>query len=853
MHHHQLVPIKDSIATQLLKVVFAFYLILVVTVTSIHMVAEYVHTKTRVLQELKSIEATFKPGLDQTLWEMNLTQMRSIMIGIAQLPTIVGVQVEDDNGNIIGQIGQVLNQQEEAIVVDQEGAQMVEGTASRLFWHEFPLLYTRDDQEFPVGNVTMYSSSGVVFERVRFGFLFLMINAVIQIIAFWMLFLWISRFMLSRPLATLTAATEQISLDKLDNLWVNVETKGRNELKVLEEAFNAMIQKLLNARTQLYDYANELNQSRKQLQDILDNSTAVIYLKDLNGQYVLINRQYERLFHITKSDILGKTDYVIFPEDMANAFRANDRKVIETGSPQELEEYAPHDDGVHTYISIKFPLHDSSGNTYAVCGISTDITERKKTEEKIRKLNQELEQRVQERTARLTEAQRIAHLGNWDWNIRTDELFWSDEIYRIFGLQPQEFGATYEAFLDTIHHEDRDTVVQAVNAALYEGKPYSLDHRIVLPDGAIRIVHERGEVTFGEQHKPIWMVGTVQDITDQKRVEEELQKAKESAEAANRAKSVFLANMSHELRTPLNGILGYAQMLGRDSTLTDTQREGVEVIHRNGDHLLTLFNDILDFTKIEANKLELHPDQFALPSVLRQLAEMARFNAEHKGLSFVYEAPAGLPHIVYGDQKRLRQILLNLLGNAIRFTEQGRVTFRISLIDNCQLPIANCQLRFEVEDTGIGIASEHLESIFQPFQQADPHQLQEGSTGLGLAISQRLVNMMSSQFHITSTEGQGSTFWFELELPVIDATVTRVPQSVQKDSSGHSSQETLRKALASLPSDWLAKLRQGAEDVDLEVLSDIINHIRERDPALAEALTRLVEDFEYDAILAVLQ
>ena len=284
--------------------------------------------------------------------------------------------------------------------------------------------------------------------------------------------------------------------------------------------------------------------------------------------------------------------------------------------------------------------------------------------------------------------------------------------------------------------------------------------------------------------------------------------------------------------------------------------------------LRQIMQDLTRAKDIEANTLELQPSQFALPSLLAQLAEISRFNAEKTGLNFVYEAPADLPQIVSGDQKRMRQILLNLLGNAIRFTEQGSVMFRVHFPHPNPLPEGEGEkplsplrrgvggevvIRFEVEDTGIGIASEHLEAIFQPFQQADPQRLQEGSRGLGLAISQRFLHMMGSQLHVASRVGEGSTFWFELELPVIEPPATDVPNEMQEDVSEHSLQETLTTALAALPSDWLATLRQGAADVDPEALSDIITHIHKRDPVLANALVRLIEEFEYDEILDLIQ
>ncbi|BAY09853.1 hybrid sensor histidine kinase/response regulator [Calothrix sp. NIES-2098] len=242
----------------------------------------------------------------------------------------------------------------------------------------------------------------------------------------------------------------------------------------------------------------------------------------------------------------------------------------------------------------------------------------------------------------------------------------------------------------------------------------------------------------------------------------QLKKSKEAADTANRAKSEFLANMSHELRTPLNGILGCAQILLRSQGLPESEQYHVNIIEQCGSHLLTLINDILDLSKIEARKLELHPQELHFPSFLQGIGEIGQIRAKQKGILFIYEPSSNLPAGVHVDAKRLRQVLLNLLGNAIKFTDEGQVTFKVEVIE--QLPSHEHRLRFSVEDTGIGITPTELDKIFLPFEQVGEKKRQTEGTGLGLAITRQLVQMMGSDIHVQSQVGEGSTFWFEIAI-----------------------------------------------------------------------------------------
>jgi PAS domain S-box-containing protein len=507
----------------------------------------------------------------------------------------------------------------------------------------------------------------------------------------------------------------------------------------------------------------ELRDSQALLEALMNNTPDYVYFKDAASRFLMISQAQASLFKISNpKDAIGKTDFDYFDEASARLYLANEQEVMRTGRPViDLEEKQAWPDGHETWASTtKLCLTDDDGATVGTFGISRDITARKQAEQALRRA-----------TDRLTLATRAGGVGIWDYDPVSNKLTWDDQMFGLYGLDDEDFEGTHHAWLARLDPEDRSRGDEEMRLALAGQKDFDTEFRVVWPDGSIHDIRALALVQLDLSTGSLHVVGTSWDITAQKEAERELRDTNlalaesmsraielaAEAEGANHAKSDFLANMSHEIRTPMNGVIGMTDLL-LDTDLDDDQRRFAETVRSSGESLLTIINDILDFSKIEAGKLSLEQLDFDLRDLLSDFGSLLGLKAQGTGLEFICAAAPNVPGHLSGDPGRLRQVLLNLAGNAVKFTQRGEVVVRANLEWETDTEV---MLRFSVKDTGIGIAAEKQASLFQKFTQADASTTRRyGGTGLGLAISKQLAEMMGGEIGVISEEGVGSEFWF---------------------------------------------------------------------------------------------
>ena len=507
-----------------------------------------------------------------------------------------------------------------------------------------------------------------------------------------------------------------------------------------------------------------LELERALLKSIFDSIPDIIFAKDLDGVYTIGNDKFAELFGRSAKDIVGKTDYEIFPKDLADFFREKDKIALSAGEAQRNEEEVAYPDGRKAQLDTqKTAIRSPDGTVLGLLGVARDITAQKAAEAALAEERKRLQ-------SVLDKGPICVSITGMDGKV----LFANPIATKLFGLA---VGQTVQSvYVDPAR---RDVLLSRLRA---EGSVRDFEVDVYDTDRQPRTMLLTAVLVDYADQKAlmVWQV----DITERKKGEAEILAAKAAAEEARllaedatKAKSSFLATMSHEIRTPMNGVMAMAEMLDQTELNVD-QREMTKVIRGSADALMTILNDILDFSKIEAGRLEFERLPLDIGEVVEEAAELIAARADEKGLDLIVEVDPALPARIAGDPTRIRQVVLNFLSNAVKFTDHGSVTVKVG-VEAARQPDHAESVLVEVRDTGIGMTEEQTGKLFKAFTQADSSTSRKfGGTGLGLSISQRLAELMGGTVGVRSTPGEGSTFWVRLPAEVIERAPARPPVDI---------------------------------------------------------------------------
>ena len=508
--------------------------------------------------------------------------------------------------------------------------------------------------------------------------------------------------------------------------------------------------------TEAKNYEQILRDQQLQLETILDSLQSAIFLSTVDRKIILANDYLTKSIGTTKSDIIGKNPSEFLPKQFALKALKTFNKVLEQKKPQSFESQLQLKDKSINTLNIFVPIFDTNNEIINVCGSSIDITESIKRELEIEKYKE-----------RLDFAMNAGKVAMWDYYVQEKEVITNQVFSQMLKFTPGKYEGDFTWLINHIHPLD---IGNLYNAYFQHKKEQSEEMECEI---RIKISNEnyiwtllKGKIVERNKKKePVRIIGVQIDVTRQKKLLEELSKAKEEAEEANLAKSYFLANLSHEIRTPMNSIIGFSQILEKHID-NPIYKEHISSIKKSGKTLLTLINNILDLSKIEANKVVIKSEPVDLRFVIEELKLLFQYRYEQKGLDFSVVVSESLPVIVILDEIRIKQILLNLIGNAIKFTDKGGIKIVVNF--NSKNDIYG-DLEIGVIDTGIGISQASLEKIFQPFVQHEGHDAKKyGGTGLGLSITKKLVQLMNGDIKVHSETQKGTTFTIILHDVEID-------------------------------------------------------------------------------------
>ncbi len=601
-----------------------------------------------------------------------------------------------------------------------------------------------------------------------------------------------------------------------------------------------LISMVLYWNRRLRQMARELKKSEDNYRSIFNTANDAIFVHDIKtGRIINVNDQMLAMFGFERKEEVIGTSLAQFsanetPYTLKEAVELVRRAV--GGEPQLFEWRARDKNGRMFWVEVSIKKVLIGGEEYII-SIVRDIGERKKAGEKLARSEQ-----------RLAETQQIAQLGSWELNVETREIQYSDEALRIAGLTAEEI-ISLDDYLKRVHPADLPLLKKTVRESGQSNTAFEIELRHLQADGSYNYTLVRGRPVL-QGDRSVQFIGSILDITERMQNEVELRQTKEAAEAASRAKSIFLTSMSHELRTPLNVILGFSELMSRDANLAPEQQEKLATIGRSGEYLLSLINDLLELSKIEAGKATLNNENTDLHRVLSDMEAMFSLRAGEKGLALEFKRAAAVPRFIQVDRIKLKQILINLLGNAVKFTHQGRITLEVTMQSAAGENPADLRhvLGFEIRDTGIGIPAAEQQKVFDAFYQTPAGAYDHQGTGLGLSISQRFVRMLGGELKLESVEGQGSRFFFHIPVEIIDQASMQSVLPGTKPPAEIRGDEGIRSALADLPPDVNMDLKTAVAAVDFDKTIRIIERIGLLNGPLAEAIRMLVNAYRFDTL-----
>ena len=715
-------------------VVLAFLLGLIFS--ALQLVQDY-RTQTKSLDaQIQRILDVAMPPASRAVPIFSRDLANEVVQGLLEYPFILSAEIHDDSDQVLAKQFQT-----QTGIATQHWLSLL--VQSGVVTYTIPLK-SKEMRYNHAGHLIIAVNRDIALEDFFSRALFVIISGILRNLLLVLLLFTAYHSLLTKPLTKLTRQLQEVDPRNPVALELD-QSQTMDELGLLTQVTN---QYLLKSAEHL-SIQQQLQENTSRLRGYFELGLVGMASISIEKFWIQVNARLCEILGYSKEELMSKTwSEITYSEDLEAELVFFYQVLAGKMNNYNLDKRFVRKDGQIIYASISTSCFRNKDGTvdYFVAFVN-DITTRKLAE-----------QELQRYSKRLTLATQAGSIGVWEWTVPDNQLIWDDRLFELYQVGRDEFNGYYDAWRDRVHPDDLQSTEQLLSQSLSGEAEFNTEFRIIWPDQTIRYIRTAALVESAKDGTPLRMIGVNWDITDLKQTQAAFQQAKEAADVANKAKSEFLATMSHEIRTPMNAILGMVELL-RETELTETQSWYLKTLNRSGETLLNLINDILDLSKIESGQLTLEQISFNFHQLVDESIELFMFTALDKGIQLSHHIDPAVPQWVEGDPTRLRQVFINLVGNAVKFTKEGWVKIQVE-------SRSGDHISFLVQDTGHGIAKEKQEEIFQPFTQADASTTRaHGGTGLGLTICRRLLEMMHGTLKLSSKQGQGSQFMVSIPLP----------------------------------------------------------------------------------------